>query len=631
MNAGLFKKFNTTHLCFSIIFAIVFTLFSAHWFIKSEYWQNDYGVPEISHLSFQITKKHDYDQEIVKREETKEFTFAETNNIDYSGKTRITKDYVQQTLFFVVTDKYANYKFSFIPQIDSEIRFIIPRKRIGNSQIWYPTFKINGKEYIQRLKGSKITARIQKGQEVTIEMQARYVAENKSKTDYINYFSLFATLIFYSAINYVAICRLTPFFSKRNVLVNLIAKIKENKFFLLIMFFFFAFYIAINSYAGTHINYFAKYWVVLGDANWNLMDIMYSTTKRFHPWAFLPLYPFFDFLLVVTKNFFASIFLIHTIATTLTIGFLYKSLELINPKNITLNILITSIFGFSWSTIITNYNFDLYIFTGLYLSLIAYLITKELKAEEKSNLRIILIGIFSAFTLGVTSTNIITIFILLIPFLFSKQKVKRLLIILFAFLTVATGCALLKNSTCNGGATKNLFYKDTKNITTQWFNPKDKSNFENFKNKAIRNSIAENNKPLANAIFYAWLSICLLGLILSFVQKNKLNKEDRRIFYTLTCALVYNFASVYFWASHAGLLFSPNHFVLWFILFGYSIKFIDASLTRHNYLLKNNVCYLIILLFVTLLACSNYHENKQLQTKILQKHPLTYNILEKKL
>ena len=91
MNAGLFKKFNTSHLCFSIILAIVFTLFSAHWFIKSEYWQNDYGVPEISHLSFQITKKHDYDQEIVKGEETKEFTFAETNNIDCRLSERLRK------------------------------------------------------------------------------------------------------------------------------------------------------------------------------------------------------------------------------------------------------------------------------------------------------------------------------------------------------------------------------------------------------------------------------------------------------------------------------------------------------------------------------------------------------------
>jgi hypothetical protein len=372
-----------------------------------------------------------------------------------------------------------------------------------------------------------------------------------------------------------------------------------------------------------HAGYFDDTWIIVGDANVQLTNILYSTTKRFHPFAFLPFYPLFDFIFFTTKDFLLSVFIIYTLVISATVGILYKILEIINNNNLKLNILLTLIFGFSWSCIIFNYSYDVYVFSSFYLAIIFYLILKEYKNSEISVKNSVLIGIFASFSFGVNLQNICTIMILLLPFLHTKKR-KSILIILSTFLAVSALCIFLKTAVCNQSVINYFLGNKFLGEYHYHMNFDIQKNLKFFYNSTVLSPIV-SDFILFNTIFSSFLFCNLIGFFAAF--SSKIKKTDKKIYFSIILTLLFNYVSVFFWCSTAGLLFSLNYLVLLFILTGYSVYFIN--LYTSNFKITNNKFLLVaVLLFVIFLAHYNYNYNRDFQNMILETHPLKTKLLE---
>ncbi len=369
-----------------------------------------------------------------------------------------------------------------------------------------------------------------------------------------------------------------------------------------------AFYLILNLKTAMSVNYFRTFSVINGDAPIVVNAIMYDEPKRFHPYFFLPFYPVFDILILFTNNIFLSLCLIFTTLASLSVVFLYKTLNLILPKN-RLALLITLVFGFSYAQIVMSYCMDLYIISGFWLSVLLYLVTKETLNHNKFNwIGILLVA---AFTFGVTVPNIITVLIILIP-LFVKHP-KKALIFMVSLVILCAGLLEFKSST-GTSAWKSFIYKDTKSEIDAWASFDIKSNIEIFKDGTLYRPIIYQNDFSKHIAQTFWI---LFIILLIWGAKSK--KEDKSIYYSLLGALTYNFIANFFWCPVVGFLFSMNHFAIWFVLMGYAFKFIDK---------KSIIPTILLMMLIMAEIPINYLGNKGLQMNALSNYPLNYNVLE---
>lgn len=624
------NKINIKIFLSSIVLALVFICFSPHLFVKTEYWQNKYPQREFFFGTLYIN----FD-DLNKESENLTDNSILLKSVDSSINTalkpikRIDKD----SFYYVYYTTIVPWQTSSFLKIEPMFNTPLTLKTWNNNskyKIVYDSYRINGKEYKNIInKGQKITLEASKGNIINIDFKAKYKTIPKKFFKSVNWWAFSFVALCYWVFFLILIKKITNI-GLKTCLYNIISLIKRNRYSILIFFLFFIFYLFTNYYAGTHINHLIRPDIVLGgDSNVYLLNTMQSLTRRYHPWAFLPLYPLFDFIFMFTKNLFTTMILIYILITSISVTILYKILELINSKNHILNILLTMIYGFSYGIITSVYGYDNYVYTAFYLCIITYLIICELKSETKSYLRISIIGLLTAFSFGVTIANIFTILILFIPFLCSKTRIKQYVIFLVTFILFSGMCLALKNATNHGDATNSLLYKDYKNNIITWTTYNLKDNYKNFINTTLSNSVVYKTKSLSNIFTYSWLIILLLGLILSFAQSKKIDIEDRKIFYSFVVALIYNLISVIFWDSAEGLLFTPNHLALWFIVLGYSIKFIDISLSKYMCLQKYIPIYIAVATFVILQIGNNYHQTKLYQKELIEQNPISIDIMGK--
>ena len=624
------KFFNLKLLIISSFLTILFTIFSVHWYVDANYWANKYPLPEIAYFQLQAKTNQSYDKNHININEISELKIIQ--NISkigsfYSCSADNINHNLNIGLYLSLSKQEQTYNLKILSNSNNTIKLtfhkLIPSKKNVNCK----SIKVNNKELINQLKQKDyITIDSRKGKIIDIDIIANYEISPISFFKSINFIALLFTIFLYLIVFYTILVKI-----KNLGLCNFIKKTLEaickNKIPICIFCFFFVFYSVINLYSATHIDFFDDFWILCGDCNTNLENIMNSTTKRFHPYHFLPIYPLFDFLFFTTKDFLISVFLLYTTVMSVTISFLFKVLQNIDKEKLFLNLCLVAVFGFCWSCILFNYSFEMYIFTSFYLSVIIYLIVKTLNTQKDSKYICILIGVFSAFSFGVNLPNIIAISFLAIPFII-KKKYKELFFILLTFVICTAICVIFKDLTCRDSII-NMFYKDSFADLKIWVNTDIRENLNRFYHNSYLGPIAVNNENLSLFFISLWEISVILSLLVTFFSPY-IKSEEKYLFISLIIALGYNYLTTLFWASGAGLLFSQNFLILIFISFGYSIKFVNIYLTNKNIKLKHDkYIYIFILVFIILLLQNNYYQNKLLQEKTLKEHPLTINLIEK--
>ena len=375
----------------------------------------------------------------------------------------------------------------------------------------------------------------------------------------------------------------------------------------------------LNCHTVLNINLIKRDWVLIGDSNFLIFSVIYAIPKRFHPYAITPLYPIYDILSLFIKNYALNLLIIYTFITSLTIFFFHKTISKIN-NIIPLNIIITLILGFSYCFIIFSYSFDVYVITALYLTIILYLLIKEIQSDKTTFSNIILISFFAALSFGVTITNIITILIIIGGLLTAKRNFKQLGIFTVGFLIFTTILLNFKSFTDHKEAFNSVFYPNTKNEFNMYtmFNLKDNSKY--FYKEGIITPISPSTSNFA-IIFCIFSIILILNAIRKFPD-NKIN-NDYIMFNTLLISLLYNFITNFYWFPQAAFLFSHNYIVIWYVIFAYGLKFADMTSSRNKKLL-----YIFLALFLVCLIYKNCSINKKFQTERLIQHPIINSNME---
>lgn len=585
-------------IVFTIVFTIIFIFLSPHWFIKHEYWANNKPLPEFSTINLAYNNEPEIDKNYS-------FITYPNNNI-FETDVDITKT-------GELTIKFPKYTFS--------------GKRLDIN-----SFLINNQECKNKLENNKYKIYVNNGDKLNLKISYIQNITPFPLLKKINYFAFVVSLIFYLAIFYFLFYKIFSLETKDVYLyIKDFLKKHRNEIFLFILFL--TFYLILNCKAAMHINYCIGSGI--GEGNDGLLvapTIWYSITRRFHPYFFLPFYPLFDTLIYITNNLFLSLVIIFSTLASSTVVFLYKSLNTIFPDKKYLMLLLTCIFGFSYSQIFASYSMDLYIITSFYLTIILYLILQEMKSDKYSFLNMFLIVLFSSLSFGITIPNIITILLLTIPIFILKKNIKIILIIIFSFLLLTAGLLEFKSATCRGAAWKAVFYTNTYNEAKMWINPEVKSNIIPFvKSSLISPLIKLSNKfnSYAAAVFVLGFFLLLVCTIVLCFRKD-VSYKDRLIFYSLLSALLYNFIANFFWYPIEGFLFSPNHFAIWFVIMGYSFKIIDDYLSKFNKKIDAPMVYLLLIIFIMIQLPANIIANREIQQEAIKNYPLTYNLLEGK-
>lgn len=612
-----FKKFlnycknNKKLVAISLLLAIVFTLLTPHWWVKGKYWQNKINFTSLCNLKIRFSNSTHLDSGTYLTSNlnyilnNKDFTYFveatnEPNNnfIIYSIKN-----------FVPVGGKIFNANF--LVNTKNNLEFILPH----NFDI--TSFKINNIEYIKNFDNNGIlTLKNLYGQKINLSYNVNLQYKKVSLFSNIAYFNLLLSFfIYFMFINFIL--------SKKNKLNSIIFFIKKHKIGLVLFLMLFLFYMLLNNYAIYHTNY------CYGNASTvRISSILSHKSVRYHIYWFLPFYPIFDLMLLLTKNITFTLMSIYSLLTCFTVLFVYKILKNINPKMYYINFILTLIFGFSYVVTTNYYIFDTYTVTAFYLSLIILLLVRELTKKNFNKITIFTILFIIVLSFGVTVSNLITLFLLTFTIFLIKTPPKTLinysLIILFEFFLFFVCMANITSG--------NIFItfdsSSNKNNVAQWVFDKRLRN--GFSKQTLRMPMLAQDKKysiiLMNSFWVGFAILILLSLVLLF--KSSIKREEKLFYISLLLALLYNFVANYFWDQGEGFKFSPNHFSLWFVIFAYCLKIIDEELKKHKMTVNNNFVIAILILFLLVEVPTNYITNKKIQNDEMKQYPLTTPIIE---
>ncbi len=604
----------------AIVFAVICTLFSFHWFVKTDFWQSNFNLP--MHIRLKISHNGSDINSALKFNKSQ----ADISIASY----QVNKEYKYDKYIKITAPPfYSTYNFNLEANEKNDIKIFT--KDFFNGSIDVKSFKINGKEYANEniIKNQDYEIKAEPGNIFNISIICKPADVTKAALwEQISVGALAVTLLFYFFVFMYCFGQISRTGTKE-LIKKLKEIIKNNKVAIILLLVFVAFYSAENLYTILHLN--QCNWIGNGDSPYYINQVLGNTTKRFHPYFFLPFYSLFDVLILATRHIFLSIGLIYILLASLSIMFLYKALDIIMPQRRMLSVILSCIYGFSWAQIHLSHAFDLYMITGFYLCCLVYLVARELKQKEYNYANLSLIVVVSALTLGVTIQNSITAFLLVLAIFITKKKAKVILTSIAAFVLLVAIFTQFKSLTCNNMAWEHLFYKNTKSDLTTWVEP----NVKVFIKETLRQPIIsqyDNKKIYKNTakIFSTlFFTLVLLTFILLFFKSNNTSVYHKRVFGASLTALVYNLVANLFWCPTQGLLFSLNHLALWFILIGCSIHIIPEYLKSQK--AKNAFIYSITVLLFAFLVIElilNHHINSKRHQVLLKDSPITYNVLE---
>ena len=583
---------------YSVLIALIMTIFTPHLYIESEYWNSKIFLPHYSPVYLILeTDKIDNDDNVYNAVSILNFRNINKNvelKKSINGKVSVLYKYD-----FVIYPTYKVYNsINFKSNIEGKARLLFDDNFFINS------LQINGEECLKKIKNSSSSNKyyyfnVSKNENFNVKIKAKQTPKNaESLMNNFNVFAFFLLFSFYLFSSFFVL-------QNREIIILFINSHKKDCFiFVMLILLYFSY--SFKMLSG--IDYFLYDLFSSADTNVVVNQICCSSVRRYHPYFFYPFYFLFDVFFVITKNLTVSLSLIYSLINTLTILFIYKSLNYVLSKN--LNILLTLIFMFSNIMLFYGFVIEVYPITSLYLSLLLYIVLNYLKRKKVTCKNIIFFSLITALTFGVSIVNIITALIIIGGSLFfiSKKACLKYLILSFLFI----GFFIFSNSLVNNFQSLHAI------------NPvKHKNEIVKYINKSNHNEFAIQTlyKPLLPIKFLIkpfWIIFTLM-IIGSFLinHKNKIKKENKVIFTLLICALLCNLISSYIWDSKEAFIFVPNHFVLWFIIFAFCLNFFEIN----NKLIKT-----ILILFLIIEIPTNMLVNLNLRHIALKKSPLIENI-----
>jgi len=359
-------------------------------------------------------------------------------------------------------------------------------------------------------------------------------------------------------------------------------KIKNYKKEAIIFVAFFMFYLLLNYKTCLNVDHFFHpnnnwryYGWISADEHIVIRNIVFGDSRRFHPFFFLPFYPFFEFLMFLTNNLYLTLCIMWCSFASLSVTFLYKTLNLIVPKLKIIKFLILLSFAFCLSQMLMSGIFDLYIIGGFYLSLIIYIVTKEtISPDETSNFTTL--ALISALIFGVTIPNIITVLLLVIPLFVYKKECKNLFKFLLLTIILISFFILIKSLTDDFNSLQSIFFQNMQNYIGSCISLNLKNNFYNFFIETLIKPIAYTPLSIKAAIIF-W-ALFLITLLISLFKNQ--NKKLLFLNYSLICALIYNFIANFFWFPQTGFIFSQNFIIIPFVILAISINALKGKFIK---------------------------------------------------
>ena len=376
-----------------------------------------------------------------------------------------------------------------------------------------------------------------------------------------------------------------------------------------------------NFYLNT--DYFRTY--ILGsDVPWVIEDIFSPTIRRFHPYFFTFFYPILEFILYIVKDKLLSLGILYSLISAMTCFFIYKIMLFFLNKHRKIALLLTLIYAFSFCQLIFTAFFETYLLTGFYLSIITYLIVKEMLADKSSTLNLFLIILFSALSFGVSMTNIIPVSVLIASSLYTKYKDKKKIIKIFFYIMIIIIFLLYFR-----------YLTATNMLITSFFNMKEineylnkiplRESISNFIQTSIYQVIIAPKLIIRNgfsictdtfitvnfgkytniqSIFSITFLFCFILLwIFSLLQGIKCAIiKNKALLFAISLTLLINFILVTIWQPMDGFLFALSHLQFWFIIMSLSIgnilNIINDNIDKNKEVYISNTIIILLLLFL---------------------------------
>ena len=577
---NFFKKIRLKDAILSFILALILLFFSQHLFLDSGYWVEKGNLPDL----FKITISYNGNDDNVK-------IYSLLPNAKKMKRVKYFNNTTTKTITGSINNHFEKYKF--IVKINNVKKINLEYNTKFNNIIEFKSIKINDIEFIKRKEktDNKISISIPQGTSFyNIEVICKKSQLTSKQINIKNYLSaIFIFIFYYFIINLICI----KFYTTNTKLLfqNLLNLFKKNKIALLIFIFSFLLYLAYNLKTAILVNHFNrvpyKWGGVTGDEAIVIRNIVFSASRRFHPYFFLPLYPLYEFLMFISNNLYCSLSIIWCFLGSLSCVFLYKSLNLIIPRLKIIKTILLLCFTFTLSQLLMSYIFDLYIIAGCYLSIFIYLVSKELKNKEYDIINMLLIAIITAFIFGVNIPNLITCLIISSGIFIVKKNKKTILSFFLIILLLICSFVSIKSVTDNRISYKNIFGNKINFYLDIYFETNFKNNLTNFYQETLLKPFTYidckiNN--ITNPALIFWALFVLTTVFASYLYlSNKAKDDNKALYFSLLAAILYNFCANFFWCPKMGFLFSQNFLVLLFIIMAMSINNIDSYLKTKKY------------------------------------------------
>ena len=330
---------------------------------------------------------------------------------------------------------------------------------------------------------------------------------------------------------------------------------------------------------------------VIGDAS----SYFYKHYRSIvHPLYILIIQPLCYILNGITLDRIISLVIISSLATSVTVLYIYKILNTINnnPKQ---NIIISLIYLFSFGNIIFTAGIEVYNIAVLFIILLwyYYIIKRNKSFDKYSYIILILLGITTA---AITITNFLIFFIILFLLYISKKiDIKKAVII-----SLITGISLLTLNIFQHFVWRSaptIWQKEIKNETT--YMSKDSIGVKNITNVVKNNyynSLISNNVSLKVTKKYFYKGD---NYVLQFSSVNYLSIILVSILYILTIFLLVRNIKLY--GNNSTFLYSLHFIYIIILLLG-----INLSNEKNPKFKKIINIFLIVFLFFQVIINSYY-------------------------
>lgn len=615
-------KANKKAVVFGLLFSVVFTLLTPHWWIKRDFWEKYYVFPVVSLIQLEYEETN-FDENA--NQGLKSLKSIESTKGIRKNSVRVEREDNFYNVSLITENITLRKNKSIQKNIDIKFNrdLVLTIKYPKTSSV--KSLKINKVECRQNIINNEAKVKVKGGENLHISSTVGLAHSLKLKmSENISFYCLIITFVLY----FLLFASIFMQLFQKDILAKISEFLKKYSFEIGIYFVFFTIFMLLNNYAIYHTDYFSMFDLFyFADTCDRVKSLLWhNLSSCCHAYFFLPFYPFFDIGMLITRNLTLTLMLIYSSISALSIVFLFKTLCLIKISR-QINVLLLFVFGFSYTIMTCYYTFDVYPITNFYLSMFVYLLVKTYNSKEVNYKNIILMSLILALTFGVTTPNIFTLIFLIIPYFLLKRNLKGFTIFAVVSLILVLWVSNIQSVLSNENSLKVASILNKPHVVVRWTSA---DKFYGFPEQTLRMPVLAQDKLYAkivmNSFWVVFASLMLVSLVCLF--KYSLKREDKYLFCSMLIALAFNFATTYFWDQFEGFLFAPNHFVLWVVIFAYCLKILDETILINKKWVNKYFVPMLLVLFLLVEIPTNYTANKKVQYDVMEKNPLTAPIYE---